>query len=269
MDSERLEDLLAEFIAERELGNEVRAHDFAAQHGGDEELIAMLEAFESTDAILPDVRETLPKRIDDWVVQGFVAQGSFGRVLRVRRDGDDTTYALKLMHDGVALNPRAIERFRRECDALKRIEHDGLVRFQDSGVFGSCPYVVIDLVAGQTLADLIQEAQEKLRVNAPSTGLRADNLAFSGGENTARRIARVMAQVARAVHALHAHGLLHRDLKPANVILDATTATPVLIDLGLVGGEATATLTRSGDVLGTPAYMSPRAGTRRCVRRAQ
>ena len=70
------------------------------------------------------------------------------------------------------------------------------------------------------------------------------------------RAARVVMLVARAVGAVHRAGALHRDLKPANVVLTAD-GRPVLIDFGMVVDEGSSTLTRTGDVLGTPQYLAP------------
>lgn len=265
---DRIEDALADFIARRDEGEAIDPERFADEHpeirGA---LLAALDAFASTDSALPDVRDSLPERIGPWRVLGLVGQGSFGRVLRVRHvdsggEAAEPEYALKRMHDGVALQPRALERFRRECEALRSLKDPGIVRFHDHGVFSSCPYVVLELVEGPSLADLVEDARHDT-ASAPKSARRTARLQAVLGDaddevmSSAKRIARLLAQIARSVDSMHRIGLLHRDLKPANVIVDQTRSTAKLIDLGLVGGDELTTLTHSGDVLGTLAYMSP------------
>ena len=252
----RLEDLLSDFIARREAGEKISADDFVAQHPEEaSDLRQALWNFESADNWLPGSQRSLPERIDGWRILGFVAQGSFGRVLRVLPLEDASSdkptqnkreFALKLLHESAALSPRVLERFQRECAALRNLHVDGIVRCHAFGVHGACPYVVLDLIDGPNLAEIIARARAE-----------GATLDLPGSARTAQRCAMLIAHLARSVHALHQQGLLHRDLKPANVILDERNGRPVLIDFGLVAGAENETLTLSGDVLGTPAYMSP------------
>lgn len=246
-----LEDALAAYIGRVDDGDAPEAEAFAASYPEiRDELLRAIAVFVDADTALPDIRDALPSRIDSWHVHGFVGQGAFGRVLRVRRQEaspDEADGALKLVHEGLAMHPRALERFRRECAALRQVDHPGIAAFRDHGVFGNSPYIVTDLITGPSFADVIDRARQEARESRESSGRREDVI----------RQAKWIAKLARSVHELHACGLLHRDLKPANVILDEANDSPILIDLGLVGGEAVATLTNSGDILGTPAYMAP------------
>lgn len=138
--------------------------------------------------------------------------------------------ALKLQRSDVA-DPRALERFMREAKMLASLNHPGVIKVHSTGWLSEGPFLLMEFVEGQVLSAL----REPL---AP------------------REAARITRDVASAVAALHRDGLLHRDIKPANVIL-RTDGSPVLLDFGLARDAREERLTQTGDVLGTPCYMSP------------
>jgi len=175
-----------------------------------------------------------------------IGSGGFGTVFRasqvepVRRE-----VALKLLRAGVA-SPSALSRFRLECQALAAMEHPGIAQLFDAGVTdGGQPYYVLELIRGAPLTAFCD--QRSLPI--------AERLAL-------------FVRACRAVQHAHAKGFLHRDLKPANILVVALdggrdgSATPKVIDFGLAkalddrfaGAEQE---TRAGEILGTPAYMSP------------
>ena len=107
------------------------------------------------------------------------------------------------------------------------------------------PYIVMCYVAGKSLADQIAEHKTPLPVSQAIL---------------------IVAQLATALPAVHGKGIIHRDLKPANVMLDRDRNDVVIMDFRLarrVAGTAESSITESGMVMGTPAYMSPVAGPRR------
>ena len=121
--------------------------------------------------------------------------------------------------------------FRSEAQAAARVRHPGLVEIHDAGVEAGQPYIVMELVRGQTLADLVK-----------------------GGPLDPRRAGFLVAQIAGAVAALHAHGIVHRDLKPGNVLIDASDRAKVTdFGLALVKGE----IGEPGRLVGTPGWMAP------------
>jgi eukaryotic-like serine/threonine-protein kinase len=142
--------------------------------------------------------------------------------------------AVKVLSPPYAQDPMFVERFRREARAAARLSHPNIVAVFDSGSDANQHYLVMEYVAGQSLAELLHRQ----------------------GRLTPRRAAELAVEVCAALAAAHAQGLVHRDVKPANVLVDADGRVKVA-DFGIVKAAATATLTGTGTVLGTAAYLSP------------
>ncbi len=177
----------------------------------------------------------LPATIGPYEVVRLLGQGGMGAVYEARRPGDPRRLAVKVITSATA-DVEALERFGREARALARVRHPSVVAVHDLARADGphrTPYMVTDLVEGRSLADVARE--ERL---------------------DPREAARVVRDLAGAVEAVHAEGVLHRDLKPANVIL-RPDGRPVLLDFGLARDAQADSLTRTGEVLGTPAYMAP------------
>jgi serine/threonine protein kinase len=142
--------------------------------------------------------------------------------------------AVKVLRAQDASNDEARERFSREALMAGRIGHPAIVRPLDVGEDHGLPYIVMEYVAGMSL-------RERLLA----------------GPLAVPEATRILAQIARAMHAAHAAGVIHRDLKPANILLDRA-GKPHVSDFGLARDQyARRNLTRDGDLIGTPYYMSP------------
>src|SRR5262249_25650092 len=141
--------------------------------------------------------------------------------------------ALKVLRFSEA-TPGEAERFRREAELAANLDHPHIVPVYELGEHEGQLFYSMKLVEG---TDLTRAANR----------LQADP----------RELARVLATVARALHPAHEKGVLHRDLKPANVMLDCE-GQPHLVDFGLArSAQLGKTLTATGVILGTPAYLSP------------
>ncbi|MFV2066713.1 MAG: protein kinase [Pirellulales bacterium] len=162
-----------------------------------------------------------------------VGAGSFGVVWRSRDRELDRTVAVKIPHQG-QLSSIDAEQFFREARAAAQLKHPNIVRVHEVGREKGSVYIVSDYIPGRNLADWMAVEQV-----APDEA------------------ASLIARIADAVHHAHQQGVIHRDLKPSNVVIDAA-GEPHIMDFGLAkrdAGEVSVTL--EGNVLGTPAYMSP------------
>jgi eukaryotic-like serine/threonine-protein kinase len=129
-------------------------------------------------------------------------------------------------------------RFEREAHAAAALSHPNIVRIYDYGAAEGRPFIVLEHIAGGTLADRLASGKA---------------LPDSHAEHIARDVAAALA------HA-HAHGIVHRDLKPSNILLDAEGRAK-LGDFGIARSGEQSTLTEAGKMLGTAAYMSPEQAT--------
>ncbi|MCA8924348.1 MAG: protein kinase [Planctomycetes bacterium] len=172
-----------------------------------------------------------PQGTAPYVPLRLLGQGGMGAVWEAGHEATGQRYALKVVHGA---EPEELARFQREARSLAELNHPHVVRLHAARLEGPQPYFVQELLAGGSLA-------ERLR-GGPLTG------------DEARRVAR---EVAAGVAAAHRAGVLHRDLKPDNVLFSAEGVAKVA-DFGLARGrEAAEQLTRTGAVLGTPAFMAP------------
>ena len=165
-----------------------------------------------------------------------IARGGMGEVLEARHESLGRSVAIKLplAEQGVSAAER--ERFLREARAAARLRHPHICTVYEIGEINGMPYIAMDLVHGQTLKQWRRERQP-----------------------TARQVAETVALLCRAVGYAHEQGIVHRDIKPSNVMLDEVSGPPMLMDFGLAKqfAEDGVALTCSGQILGTPAYMSP------------
>ena len=169
-------------------------------------------------------------------VLGFLGSGGMGQVYKVRDRNDGSLRALKVLQPSDDASGDRSGRFRREAQILGKIQHSAVPRILDSGFGEGRLFLVTELVDG---CDLKVEIQKRGPWPIP------DAVAL-------------VATVVDALHAAHALGIVHRDVKPSNIMLEKDGAVR-LLDFGLARGRGVdmATLTKTGVVVGTPAYMSP------------
>jgi serine/threonine protein kinase len=202
-----------------------------------------------------------PRRVGKFELLEELGSGSFGSVFRARDAELGREVAIKILRAGRLAGAADVERFLREARSAAQIQHPGIVALYEAGQTpdGVC-YLVEEFVRGPTLADRIRS-----------------------GPLDPRSAAALVADVADALDTAHRVGIVHRDVKPGNILLsggevvrscggekptpDGPTATsppqhlttPKVADFGLAKRDAddATTMTPEGEVLGTPAYMSP------------
>lgn len=172
---------------------------------------------------------------DRWRIDELVATGGAGTVWRATDLRLGRVVAIKIMRTGLVDQRQALTRFRREAALLARVEHEHVMALYDVEVAGDQLYLIMEYVGGMSLRELINE-------HAP---LPADVVAAVGR------------QLATAVAAIHARGVVHRDLKPRNVVLTERGSLKV-VDFG-TARHLTAELTPAakGQLVGSPAYLAP------------
>ena len=166
-------------------------------------------------------------------VEALLATGGMGEVWAARDLLLDRAVAVKVLGGALAGDGRAAERLRREARAAARLDHPNIARVLDLGEQDGRPYLVMELLEGESLAARIDRA----------------------GPMAPPEAARVVAAVADALEAAHRAGVVHRDVKPGNVFLTSGGEVKVL-DFGIASAAGEAALT-TGEMLGTPAYLAP------------
>lgn len=173
------------------------------------------------------------QQIDRFELVSRLGVGGFGTVWKARDTELERTVAIKIPRHG-QLSPGEIEQFLREARSAAQLSHPNIVPVHEVGREGDAVFIVSDLVRGVSLSDQLTSQRP-----------------------TPREAAQLCATVAAALHHAHERGVVHRDLKPSNVMID-DAGEPHLMDFGLAKREAEeVTMTTDGQIIGTPAYMSP------------
>jgi aminoglycoside phosphotransferase (APT) family kinase protein len=177
---------------------------------------------------------SLPAKFGDYELVQEIGRGGMGVVYRAMQASLGREVAVKMILRGQLASQADRERFEAEAQAAARLDHPGIVPVYEVGEIDGRAYFSMKHVLGTTLAQRLAE-----------------------GPLPPREASRILASVARAIHFAHLRGVLHRDLKPSNILLDEN-GEPHVTDFGLAKQIADpASLTKSGAVLGTPAYMAP------------
>ena len=221
-------------------------HEFLRQFAAESSLRRDANDLGSTDEKMDsgaDPLGSLPgdriKYLGEYEILREIARGGMGVVFEARQESLRRNVALKMILPGRLADADEIERFQREAEAAASLKHASIVPVHEVGEHEGYHYFTMDLIDGRSLSEEIRE--ESL---------------------PPRRAAELVESVARAIQYAHEQGVLHRDLKPANVLLDREGA-PHVTDFGLAkqfSGTIDARhteLTVTGQILGTPSYMSP------------
>ncbi len=172
----------------------------------------------------------------DFVLFDEIGRGGMGVVYSAQQTKLDRPVALKVLHSSFAAGGAGVQRLRIEAEAVAKLDHPNIVPIFEFGEHEGHPYLAMQLVEGESLAEYITRM---------------------GASLNEREAARLLAKIACAVHHAHQRGVMHRDLKPGNILLDEY-GEPHLIDFGLAKClETDAGMTQTGVFMGTPAFASP------------
>jgi serine/threonine protein kinase/tetratricopeptide (TPR) repeat protein len=169
-------------------------------------------------------------------IEALLGQGGMGRVYKAYDKDLDRTVAIKVVREGAIGESDALKRFKQELVLASKISHKNILRIHDMGDVGGLRFISMAFVEGQDLQHIIRDN--------PKMPLE--------------RILKFAQQIAEALAAAHAEGVVHRDLKPQNLLVDKNDQIFVC-DFGLAKSfeEGAIGMTRTGAFLGTPRYMSP------------
>ncbi len=181
------------------------------------------------------------RMLDRFRLLDRVGQGAFGTVYRAHDTKLDRVVAIKIPQLEALDNDKERQRFLREARSVAQLHHPGIVSILEVGEFQGTPYLVSDFVEGTTLADLLLSRRFDFREAGALVACLGEILQYA-----------------------HDRGVIHRDVKPSNIMLTGGPRSPKgdysphLMDFGLAKrDEGEVTVTVEGQLLGTPAYMSP------------
>jgi serine/threonine protein kinase len=174
-------------------------------------------------------------RLGHYEILEVIGRGGMGAVLKAQDEKLQRVVALKVMSAALAGDPGARKRFVREARLAAAVTHDHIIAIYAVEEEGPVPYLVMPLIAGHSLQ---QEIDRR-------------------GPLPAAEVVRIGLQIAEGLQAAHRHELIHRDIKPANILLEDGSRRVKITDFGLARAGDDASITQSGQILGTPMYMSP------------
>ena len=177
-------------------------------------------------------------RLGPFEIDALLGAGGMGEVYRARDERLNRDVAVKVLHSGAVGEPESHRRFAQEARAASALNHPNILTVYDVGSTDGCPYIVTELVEGESLAELIAR-----------------------GPVPVRKFLEIAVQLAAGLATAHATGIVHRDLKPTNVMVRRDGCVK-LLDFGIakltqVHGGAESGETAPGMIVGTIGYLSP------------
>jgi serine/threonine-protein kinase len=171
---------------------------------------------------------------DRYKVEGKIGAGGMAIVYRAKDTLLERTVAIKVLREQFVSDEAFVKRFRREAQSAAGLSHPNIVSIFDVGRDGDIDYIVMEYIQGQTLKDIIR-SKGTLQL------MDAVNITYQVGE---------------ALRHAHANNIVHRDIKPQNILITPDGRAKVT-DFGIARAVTSATLTHTGDIIGSVHYLSP------------
>jgi serine/threonine protein kinase/Flp pilus assembly protein TadD len=192
-------------------------------------------ASDTEGSITSRPEKSTPSALAGYEILDEIAHGGMGVVYRARQRSLDRIVAVKVILAAAEPGSTEFKRFQTEAGAAARLDHPHIVPVYDFGLETGRPFIAMGHVAGESLATRLKRL----------------------GSMPPRDAAEIVLKVAEAIEYAHRHGIIHRDLKPGNILI-GPNGQPNVTDFGLAKClDSAHSLTGTGQVLGTPAYMAP------------
>lgn len=184
------------------------------------------------------------KLADRYLIMSVIGHGGMGVVYKARHELMDRIVAIKMLQSQLISDSMSVKRFQQEAKAASKLKHPNVITLYDFGVSPTGqPYLVMDYLEGISLSDVIKK----------------------DGQVGVDRCIKIFAQACSALDHAHRQGVIHRDLKPGNIMLvedDDDKDCVKVVDFGVAkllwaGDDENQRLTQTGEVCGSPVYMSP------------
>ncbi len=193
-----------------------------------------------TKIIVGDEEPDVPRTYEKLLCLG---QGGMGWVFKVRNKETNAIFSMKILRPELLADPTAVARFELEIKAASALNHGNLVSIYEYGRTESgAPFILMDFVDGKSLSEIIEH---------------------EGSLDHKRAIA-IFTQIGEAIAHAHGNGIVHRDLKPSNILVSQRENTDIVrvVDFGIArlmhsADDATQQMTQTGEIFGSPLYMSP------------
>jgi serine/threonine protein kinase len=276
LDDPRLMNALREYTAELDSGRQPKRTEFIARYpdiaGA---LAACLDGLEFVHEAAPQLcppddpgahaaKDICPEEpLGDYQLIREVGRGGMGIVYEALQLSLGRRVAVKVLPFAATLDPKQLQRFKNEAQAAAQLHHSHIVPVFAVGYERGIHFYAMQFIEGQTLGALIAQLRGRLERRGKSgvvestvvgAGLPTDH--SKGNREFVIRAAMLGVQAAEALDYAHQQGIVHRDIKPANLLLDLQGHLWVT-DFGLARFQTDASLTMTGDLVGTLRYMSP------------
>ena len=205
-----------------------------------------------------------PRRLGDFVLGDELGRGGMGIVYAATQISLQRKVALKILPFTAVLDPRQVTRFQNEAKSAASLHHPNIVPVYGVGCERGVHYYSMQLIEGQTMAQLIRQltiapadpADRDIKTVRRRPESCISTVASIQSTAFVKNVLQLAVKIAHALHFAHEQGIVHRDIKPSNILLDQS-GSPWIADFGLARGRAESNLTSQGDQLGTLRYMSP------------